>query len=252
MLKKQREQEIISLMRSGGGFAAVKELCRKLYVSESGIRRDLNELEKKGIIHKVYGGAELVPNVRTIPSFSERSHHNIEAKRQIAKKAKGLIHDGRILFLDQSSTCYYLAEAIADNATLTVVTNNIEILNLLSASPMRVIASGGMISSENRNCLVGADARYIFENMYADMVFFSTKSLSDDGTISDCSREEVALRSAMLEHAQRKLFLCDNEKIGTCSPYVQTTLAKVDGWVCENEKECAARFSPLFPSLTVY
>ena len=227
MLKNRREQEILHLMKAGG-FVSVKELCAKLYASESAIRRDLTALEKKGLLRKVYGGAEPISNFRHIPPFPERSHQNADAKRTIAEKAKNLIHDGNILFLDQSSTSYYLAEKIAGNATLTVVTNNIEIIGLLSETSLTVISSGGTLSRDNRNCLLGADARGTFERMYADIAFFSTKSLSFDGIVSDCSREEVTVREAMLQNCAKRVFLCDSEKLGRRSPYTQTSLSKVD------------------------
>lgn len=250
MLKNRREQEILHLMKAGG-FVSVKELCAKLYASESAIRRDLTALEKKGLLRKVYGGAEPISNFRHIPPFPERSHQNADAKRTIAEKAKNLIHDGNILFLDQSSTSYYLAEKIADNATLTVVTNNIEIIGLLSETSLTVISSGGTLSRDNRNCLLGADARGTFERMYADIAFFSTKSLSFDGIVSDCSREEVTVREAMLQNCAKRVFLCDSEKLGRRSPYTQTSLSEVDVWVCEKVPDENAEFRVLFPSLEI-
>lgn len=250
MLKNRREQEILHWMKASG-FVSVKELCAKLYASESAIRRDLTALEKKGLLRKVYGGAEPISNFRHIPPFPERSHQNADAKRTIAEKAKNLVHDGNILFLDQSSTSYYLAEKIADNATLTVVTNNIEIIGLLSETSLTVISSGGTLSRDNRNCLLGADARGTFERMYADIAFFSTKSLSFDGIVSDCSREEVTVREAMLQNCAKRVFLCDSEKLGRRSPYTQTSLSEVDVWVCEKVPEENVEFRALFPSLEI-
>ena len=236
MLKSQREQEIVNLLKLSGGFVTVKELCDKLYVSESSVRRDLNNLEKKGIVAKTYGGAELVKNFTNVISFDKRFHHNTDAKKLISKKAKTLIKDGDIIFLDQSTTSYYLAREIMDNSTLTVVTNNIEILGLLSSTQIKIISSGGIVSSDNRNCLLGEDAKYIFNKIYADIMFFSTKSLSHDGVISDCTREEVLVRNAMLKNSKKKVFLCDSEKFNTSSPYIQTTLNDIDYLIGENDK----------------
>lgn len=236
MLKNEREREIINLLKSQDGFITVKELCNMLYASESSIRRDLANLENKGIIKRTYGGAELVTNFSNVVSFNKRAHHNIDAKKIIAKKAASLIKDGNVIFLDQSSTSLYLATEIMDKSSLTVVTNNVVILNLLSNSAIKTVSSGGYLSPENRSCLIGTDAQYIFENTYADLVFFSTKSLSEDGIISDCTREEVAVRNAMLKNAAKKVFLCDSDKFGTRSAYKQCTLEDVDIMVCENDK----------------
>ncbi len=249
MLKNEREREIINLLKTEEGFVTVKKLCEKLYTSESSIRRDLTALEQKGLIKKTYGGAELVRNFSNVISFTKRSHHNINQKQIIAQKAKTLLKDGDIIFLDQSSTSFYLANEIMFNNTLTVITNNIEILSLLSNSALRVISSGGILSSENRNCLIGADAHSIFENIRAHKVFFSTKSLSEDGIISDCTREEVLVRNVMLQNSEQKIFLCDSEKFGTNSPYKQTTLNHVDVLICENN--ISENFSEYFPQLKI-
>ncbi|MBQ4516168.1 MAG: DeoR/GlpR transcriptional regulator [Clostridia bacterium] len=249
MLKNEREREIINILKTEDGFITVKELCERLYASESSIRRDLTTLENRGIITRNYGGAELVKNFSNVISFNKRSHHNINEKKLIAKKAKTLIKDGNVIFLDQSSTAFYLAAEIMNNSTLTVITNNIEILGLLANSSTNVISSGGMLSTENRSCLIGPDAHYIFENTYADIVFFSTKSLSDSGEISDCTRQEVLVRNAMIKNAQKKVFLCDGEKFGTISPFKQTTLKDIDYLVSESND--AKRFLELFPSLKI-
>ena len=99
-----------------------------------------------------------------------------------------------------------------------------------------MISSGGVLSDQNRTCLIGTDAQYIFEHIYADIVFFSCKSLSDDGIISDCTREEVLVRNSMLKNAAKKVFLCDSEKIGTRSVYEQCRLKDIDEMISEREE----------------
>lgn len=249
MLKNEREHEIVNILKTENRFVTVKELCQKLYASESSVRRDLTELEAKGIITRSYGGAEPVTNFSNVIEFSSRAHHNSHAKRIIAKKAASLIKDGNVIFLDQSSTAFYLAAEIMNKSSLTVVTNNIEILNFLSNSQIRVVSSGGLLSRDNRSCLIGGDARYIFEHTYADVLFFSTKALSDDATISDCTREEVLVRNSMLKNAAKKVFLCDSEKFGTHATYKQCSLNDVD--VLVSEDEAAQRFAECQTELTI-
>lgn len=249
MLKNEREREIINILKNRDGFITVKELCAKLYASESSIRRDLTVLENRGIIKRTYGGAELITNFSNVISFNRRAHHSVDAKKIIAKKAAKLIKDGNIIFLDQSTTSFYLANEIINRNSLTVITNNIEILSLLSDSRVKVISSGGVLSNENRSCLIGSDAQYIFENIYADIMFFSTKSLSGEGVISDCTREEVLVRNSMLRSSAKKVFLCDSEKFDTCSPYKQCTLCDVDYLISENET--AKKFSLCSNTLTI-
>ena len=241
MLNKEREQEIISILKTTNGFVTVKQLCDTLFASESSIRRDLKALEGRGLIKRNYGGASLMINHSNIVTFNNRTRQNIAAKREIAKKASVLIRDGNIIFLDQSSTAFYLANELINRNSLTVVTNNIEIMMLLSNSGIRLISSGGSLSGENRNCLIGGDAQRTFENVFADIMFFSVKAISDDGLVTDCSREEIIVRETMLKNADKKVLLCDSSKFSVRAPFKQCELGDVDYLI--SEETCAQHFS---------
>jgi len=247
MLNREREQEILSILKMRNGFVTVKELCDTLYASESSIRRDLKALEARGLVKRSYGGAALVTNFSNIAAFSSRTKYNISAKREIARKAADLIEDGNIIFLDQSSTAFYLASELMHRSSLTVVTNNVEIMMLLSDSAVKVISSGGYLSDENRICFIGGDAQKTFENIFADFAFFAVKGVTEDGIVTDCSREEIVVRNAMLKNADRKVLLCDSSKFGIRAPYKQCELSDVDILVCENEN--SQRFDALYGNI---
>ena len=241
MLNREREQEILSILKTTNGFVTVRQLCESLFASESSIRRDLKALETRGLVKRSYGGAVLERNYSNIVTFNHRTRQNISAKREIAQKAAGLIKDGDIVFLDQSSTAFYLAGELIDRSSLTVVTNNIEITVLLANSKIRLISSGGFLSNENRNCLIGGDAQRTFENVFADIMFFSVKAISDDGLVTDCSREEIIVREAMLKNADKKVLLCDSSKFGMRAPFKQCELGDVDYLI--SEENSAQHFS---------
>lgn len=242
MLNKEREQEILNMLKLNG-FVSVKQLCDALFASESSIRRDLKSLEERGLVKRSYGGASLESNFSNIVTFNHRTRQNVQAKRDIAKKAAALIGDGQILFLDQSSTAFYLATELTDRTSLTVVTNNIEILMLLSNSRIKVISSGGFLSDENRNCLIGSGAQATFANVFADYAFFSVKAISDDAVVTDCAAEEIAVRNVMLKNARKTVLLCDSTKFGIRAPYKQCDLCDVDCLISEGD--AAHRFSEL-------
>ena len=193
------------------------------------------------MVKRSYGGAALENNYSNIVTFNHRTRQNVGAKREIAQKAAALIKDGSIIFLDQSSTAFYLAGEIMDRSSLTVVTNNIEIIMLLSNSKMKILSSGGFLSDENRNCLIGSDAQRTFENIYADAVFFSVNAVTADGAVTDCSREEVVVRDSMLKHAAQKVLLCDSSKFGNKAHFMQCRLEDLDYLVSEDNH--AQRFS---------
>lgn len=235
MLHREREQEILNTLKIANGFVSVKQLCKDLFASESSVRRDLKVLEKKGLIKRSYGGATLLSNYSNVITFNNRTRQNMSAKCAIAQKAASLIKDGSIVFLDQSSTAFYLANEIANRNGLVVVTNNVEIMMLLSNSSTKLISSGGFLSEENRVCLIGSDAQATFENIHADFAFFSVRAVSDSGIVADCTREEVTVRNTMLRNAGKKVLLCDSTKFGAFAPFKQCMLSELDYLISEGD-----------------
>lgn len=240
MLRSEREQELLELLGETG-YASVREMSRKLYTSESTVRRILGSLEEKGLVSRSYGGAQLQEHYSQADPFSTRAKNHIEAKRVIAGKAAALVPDGAIVFLDQSSTAYFLAEALLKKKALTVVTNSLETAALLARTDFDVFVSGGSLSRQMRMCMVGEDAQRIFREIHGDFAFFSARSLSDEGIISDCYREEICIRRTMLENAACRAFLCDSSKFGTQSGYRQCALSDVDLLI--SDTDCSQRFS---------
>ena len=137
MLKSERQNEIIEILNTRG-FVSVTELSGLLYASESSIRRDLARLEERGIVKRSYGGAECILSGSHVLPFDTRNCDFVEEKNVIAKKALGLIKEGDVIFLDQSSTSYFLALYLRNFKDITVVTNNIEIVSLLSKTNVTV------------------------------------------------------------------------------------------------------------------
>lgn len=237
MYQSEREREIINILKNET-YVTVKQLSQLLYTSESSIRRDLASLENQNKVKRSYGGVELTPNQTSIIPFSARVHYNIAAKKIIAKKAAQFIHDGSIIFLDQSSSTYFVAQEILKRTNLTVVTNSIEILSLLTQSSIEVISSGGRLGNSNRACLLGSDAQKIFTEIHADYFFFSSNALSKSGIISDCDREEVCIRKEMMANASKKIFLCESEKYGKTAGFRQCTIQDIDMLISEvSDKE---------------
>ena len=246
MIKNERQNQIYSMLMEKG-FVTVDELSRKFFISESSIRRDLAKLESNRLVKRSYGGAQLINSVEKIAPFGIRTYKDVEAKKIIAKKAVELINNGDIVFLDQASTSYFLSIEIMKCKSVTIVTNNREIINLLAGTDFTVISSGGTISKANNNCFLGQIAQRTFEQIYANVAFFSAKALPSDGAISDFSQDEVFVRNSILAHADKKVFLCDSSKFDKHSAYKQCTLADVDYFI--TEKDDISKYTRQFPNL---
>ena len=158
-----------------------------------------------------------------------------------------MVSDGDVVFLDGSTTAFYLVDHLARLHGLTVVTNGLSAGLALSGTQVRLLSTGGRPNPENPSALGGSHAEKLISEMHADVVFFSAQSLSLEGEISDCFEEEIALRRLMCRRATRRVFLCDGSKLGKTSPFTLFGLGDVDTVVCDQPAPEALRRA--FPSL---
>lgn len=191
MLKFERQQQILNVLQTKRR-TSVNELSKLLYTSASSIRRTLVEMENLNLIKRSYGEVGICGNNTFIIPQNLRVNKDAFEKKLIVKKAASLIEDGSVLFLDHSSTCTHLAFEITQKRGITVITNNIDVVMHLKDFSINLICSGGKIASSDVDALVGSDAERVFENIHADIAFFSTRALSADGIIYDCLYDTVA------------------------------------------------------------
>lgn len=234
MYQNERKQEIMSIL-SEHTYASVDFLAKTLHTSASSIRRDLSVLESQGLVVRSYGGAELPNAQKRFEPFSSRRHKNSAIKRLMAEKAVTFLSPGDVIFLDDSSSAYFLAEQLSGLKDITVVTPSIDVLFLLSQTDVKTYSVGGLISPENRTCLVGGFADAVIRSIRADWFIFSVKSLDADGTLSDCVEASVAVLKTMMECADKKMFLCDNSKLGSRSTFVQCDIRDLDVVISDSD-----------------
>lgn len=234
MYKCEREDEIMMLL-SETEYATVDYLVKKVNISASSIRRDLKNLEERGLVIRSYGGVKLANSTGKHIPFSLRSHENSAQKKQIAHAAAGFIHTGDVVFLDGSSSAYFVAELLPAIGGVTVITNSIDALTALSNFDIKVYCTGGMVSSENRAVLVGGQTLDFVRRIHADVFLFSVQAVSADGEFFDCYAEEVAVRSAMIKNARRSLMLCDSSKWGKTSTFYQCALPDVEHFITDKD-----------------
>lgn len=234
MYKSERQNAILRILQQKQ-YATVDQLSKELFTSISSMRRDLIEMERENLVLRRYGSVELVKsNSRTEP-YSLSAQRRTEEKRRIAQKAAALVQDRDIVFLDQSNTALFLAQELVQDKKITIVTNNLDILDTVySQHNITIYSSSGIVQS-GRRCLVGDNAVHTFNRIHADFAFFSTKALSPDGVLYDSNLGEVLVRDAMIQNAQKRVFLCDTEKFDTFSGYRQCALEDIDYLVTEAE-----------------
>ncbi len=235
MFNEERENEILTILQENNYYATVEYIAECVHMSPSSVRRDLNKLQAKGIVQRSYGGVSLVRGDRSIVPFAMRTHRNIELKKSIARKAVSLIKEGDVIFIDGSTTAFYLSEYLSGFEKLKIITNGIDTLSHLTKYRVDVYSTGGLLSSPNRAVLVGSFAQDMINSVHADVAFFSSQALDRDGMVYDCYDEENRIRQMMMKNATRKIFLCDSSKLGQTSTFKLCSIADVDDIICDQD-----------------
>ncbi|MBQ8408307.1 MAG: DeoR/GlpR transcriptional regulator [Clostridia bacterium] len=229
MANLQRQEEILEYLRIRR-FASIADLSEALYTSQATVRRDVEKLAAVGAVKSVYGGVMLAEYENTPVPIFLRDKENSASKERIAERAASLIRDNSTVIFDSSSTVRRMCKHIVARRGLTVVTNNLRVCQELKDSDIKVVCTGGTLL-QGRECFVGHFAENFVKQIKADMLFFSSQGLSENGDITDSSEEEIALRRAMFEVSKEKFFLCDPSKSGKEYPFVLCNTADVSGCV---------------------
>ena len=208
----ERENQYIRLLSEREH--TVKELASKLFISEPTVRRDVAALKKKELLLCKRGLVTLnigSPDKR-IPMFIRNLEHQ-EKKQQIARKAASLIKDGYVIMLDASTSAYCLLPYLSGFKNLFVITSGAKTAVALAAMGIRTLCIGGEIALESFS-YVGPDAERTLESYNADIAFFSCRGLTEDGTATDPSILENAVRRIMIRNSVQSWLLCDSSKLG--------------------------------------
>jgi DeoR/GlpR family transcriptional regulator of sugar metabolism len=226
-MKETIEKIMIDLIAESG-FIKTESIAEKLLISSSTVRRKLTELEEKGLITRTRGGAKINDEKNYFPNFSFRSHQNSLEKKKIALSAIKLIKNGDVIFLDGSTSAFFIAEYLKEFENIKVFTNGIDTLSLLAKHHITAYSTGGQISKENSSVLIGHYADAMIKNVRADVAFFSAQSIGDDGEIFDCFEEENVLRRSMIKNSTTSVFLCDSTKFGRTAPFYLCSINDVN------------------------
>lgn len=212
MLSLERQAAILQVLKERG-CATVDYLGKRLYVSNATVRRDLADMEARGLLKRVRGGAALPEGGGNDAPLLLRETKNQEKKNAIAALAVELLRDSAIVFLDSSSTVTALARRMGDLQNLTVLTSGIVTLGILNdAAPARLLSCGGVL--RNQSSFTGASAIRTIEAFHADFFFFSCCGFSPEFGSTEAEEENAAVKRAMLANARTRVLLCDSTKFG--------------------------------------
>lgn len=201
-----QEQRVIS----------VATLCEKTGASAATIRRDLAEMESKGLLQRVHGGAVSSISRLEEPLFDDKAALAAEEKQAIAAAALKHIHNNDTLFLDGGSTVLALSRLLEDHNDITVVTNSLGVAITLCGKGPRLIMTGGELRRRSQT-LVGSLTEPLLAKLHVDCAFMGTIGLHLSDGLTTTDPREAQTKSLVLAHARKTVLLADSSKIGKTS-----------------------------------
>lgn len=231
METEDRHRAILDRARQDGKVVA-STAAAELGVAVQTLRRDLRGLCAAGLLERTHGGAVLPLGARNI-GYADRRSVNREAKAAIAKTAAGLIPDGASLFLNIGTTTEAVARALRHHRDLMVVTNNLNVANILAdVRGCDVIVAGGRLRRADGG-LVGDLAALAIARFEVDVAVMGASAISPQGYLLDFDAEEVRVSQAILQAARRAIVVADASKFGRKAPVRIAELTKADDFVTD-------------------
>lgn len=228
-----RHEEILRLARESGR-VTVDGLSNTLNVTAQTIRRDLGDLCDKGHLSRVHGGAILPLGIYNL-GYEERRALSFPEKRGIAKHIAAQIPDGASLFLNIGTTTEEVARALIGHRNLLVLTNNLNVANILSAnSHSEVLIAGGILRRADGG-IVGDIAVDFVNQFHVDFAVISCAAISHSGVMLDYDYREVRVSKAILANARRSILVADFAKFGRHAPVRIESIATLDQFVTDRQ-----------------
>lgn len=212
MLPQERYNKLIEYLQKHE-IIKINQLMKLFDISIETARRDLNHLEKQGIIKKIYGGATLIKQEPKEPTTSERLSKNLAEKKLIGKKCAEFINDGDSILIEVGTTTLQAAEALKSKKNLTVITNSIHVVNTLMDTDFDIYIIGGKVR-HGEGSVSGALTMLELENFQISKAIIGGGGLTLERGLSDFNIEEVMVRKKVVEQAKEVILTADNSKFG--------------------------------------
>lgn len=236
MFMEERLEKILDLIKENNK-VFVKDLSKQFNVTESMIRKDLNNLQKEGLVERTYGGAILPRGIAENSTMDKRLEKDTKIKEIIAKKAFNVINDFDTIFLDISSTNYILAKLLSkSDKKITIITNMVEISSLFNNpnSDIELICIGGLYNKKLGG-VTGSEAissisKYRFNKSFMGICGINISNRS----IYNFDLEEGNTKNAIISSSKEVYLLLQNEKFDLDGAYRFASLEEADFIITES------------------
>lgn len=232
MLREERKRKISQFIEENKK-ATVTELSELFGVSESTIRRDLEELDEQGVIQRAHGGAVVVERAAPEPPIIQRTTENEEKKKRIGEAAAELVRDGETVFLGSGTTTLEVARHLVHRSNLTVITNALNIANLFAGKPnITVIVVGGLLRHSELS-MIGHITEQALKELRADKVIMGMRAISIEEGLSNDYLPETMTDRTIIQSAPEVILVADHSKFGKVSTALVAPITSVNKMVTD-------------------
>lgn len=226
-----RQTEILEIARREGR-VLVEELAQRFDVTLQTIRRDLTELAEAGMLDRVHGGAVPRTGASNI-GYEARHQMNKAAKTAIARACAAMIPDNSSMILNLGTTTEAVARELVHHRNITVVTNNMNVANILVVNPgCEIMVAGGKLLRADGG-LVGELTTRFIEQFKVDFAVIGASALDHDGDLLDFDLAEVRVSRAILRQARQRFLVCDQSKLNRSAPARIASLSELDAVITD-------------------
>ena len=216
MVADDRRKKILEMLNQNGS-VRVAELSRVFNTSEVTIRTDLADMEYKGLLIRVHGGAVSSYKPYYNMSLNQRISTNQAEKEIIAKKIAAMIEDNDTIMLNSGTTTLLVFRAIPQNLNLNIVTNSISIALEGTLNPnFNIILLGGLVNSKYQFTF-GDDAIRQLKSYHADKLILSVDGIDSEYGFSTYYDKEAEIDRIMLQQSNVSIIAADHSKFCRCA-----------------------------------
>ncbi len=221
-----RHSEILEIARREGK-VTVDGLAEHFSVTLQTIRRDLTDLAEAGRLERVHGGAVLPSGVANI-GYEDRRNLFTQTKQRIAKVCAAEIPEDASVFLDIGTSTEAVAHELLGHRNLLVVTNNMNVPNILIGNPdCEIILTGGQLRRADGG-LVGKLTTDTIRQFKFNVAIIGCSALDQDGDMLDFDIQEVSVSQAIIRQSRAVFLVADASKFKRSAPARIGSISDID------------------------
>ncbi len=229
-----KRQKAILDMVADRGFVSTESMVVEFNVTPQTIRRDLNELNAEGLLTRFHGGAGQPQSIENRP-YKDRLKSGVDAKRKIAALTASLVPNGASLFLNIGTTTEFVARALLKHENLHVVTNNINVAQILSSNEsFKIMIAGGEVRNQDGG-IIGLSSIDFVNDFRLDIGIVGIGGIDEAGVLLDFDHQEVKTARTILRNSRKTILVADKHKFGNPAMNRMGHLEDLDVLITDNK-----------------